>query len=56
MTKKTIVCENKDFQIIRIESLAALCCGKVPVSSVCIRKKRSLQELNLDEEMFKSLS
>ena len=56
MTTKTTVCENKDFEIIRIKSLAACCCGKVPFSSVCIKKKGSLQQFNLDEETFKSLT
>ena len=55
MTKKTIVCENKDFQILRIESMASLCCGKMPVSSICIRKKGAFQQFNLDEDKFKSL-
>lgn len=55
MTKKTLINENKDFEIIRIESMAALCCGKVPYNSICIRKKGGLQQLNLDEENFKSL-
>ena len=55
MTKKTVVCENKDFEIIRIESMAALCCGKVPFNSICIRKKGAFQQFNLDEEKFKSL-
>ena len=55
MTKKTVVMENKDFQIIRVDSMAACCCGKAPFSSVCIRKKGGFQQLNLDEEKFKSL-
>ena len=55
MTKKTIICENKDFQIIRTESMAACCCGKVPFNSICIRKKGALQQLNLEEEKFESL-
>ena len=55
MTKKTIISENKDFQIIRIDSMAACCCGKVPFRSICIRKKGSLQQLNLEEEKFKTL-
>ena len=55
MTKKTTIGENKDFQIIRIESMAAICCGKVPYNSICIRKKGGFQQLNLDEEKFKSL-
>jgi hypothetical protein len=55
MTKKTTVCENQDFEIIRIESMAACCCGQVPFSSFCIRKKGGLQQLNLEEEKFKSL-
>ena len=56
MTKKTLIGANKHFEIIRIESMAALCCGKVPYNSICIRKKGSLQQLNLDEENFKSLT
>ena len=55
MTKKTVICENKDFQIVRTESMASLCCGKMPFSSICIRKKGAWQQLNLDEETFKSL-
>jgi len=55
MTKKTTICENKDFEIIKTESMAACCCGKVPFSSICIRKKGGLQQLNLEEEKFKSL-
>jgi len=55
MTKKTIVCENKDFEILRIESLASLCCGKVPFTSFCVRKKGSLQQLNLAEKEYISL-
>ena len=55
MTKKTTIGENKDFQIIRVESLASLCCGKVPCSSICIRKKGGIEQLNLDEAKFKSL-
>ena len=55
MTKKTVICENKDFQIIRIDSMAACCCGKVPFRSICIRKKGSLQQFNLEEEKFKTL-
>ena len=55
MTKKTVICENKDFQIIRTESMAALCCGKMPFSTVCISKKGAWQQLNLDEEKFNSL-
>ena len=55
MTKKVKVCENKDFEVIRIESLAACCCGKAPFNSICIKMKGSLQQLNLEEEKFKSL-
>jgi hypothetical protein len=55
MTKKTTVCENKDFEITKIESMASCCCGKVPFSSICIRKKGGLQQLNLEEEKFNSL-
>ena len=55
MTKKTVLCENKDFKIIKIESMTSMCCGKVPFSSICINKKRSLQQLNLDGEQFESL-
>ena len=55
MTKKTTICENQDFQIIRIDSTASCCCGTVPFSSFCIRKKGGLQQLNLEEEKFKSL-
>ena len=55
MTEKTIISENKDFQIIKIESMAACCCGKAPFSSICIRKKGGLQQLNLEEEKFESL-
>jgi len=55
MTKKSIVGGNKDFEILRIDSLASICCGKAPFSSFCIRKKGSLQQLNLDEEEFKNL-
>jgi hypothetical protein len=55
MTNKTTICENKDFQIIKTESTASCCCGKVPFSSICIRKKGGLQQLNLDEEKFNSL-
>jgi len=55
MTKKTTICENKDFQVIKTESLASCCCGKVPFSSICIRKKGGLQQLNLEEEKFNSL-
>jgi len=55
MTKKTTLCENQDFQIIKVESMAGCCCGKVPFSSICIRKKGGLQQLNLEEEKFKSL-
>ena len=55
MTKKTVICSNRDFEIIRTESMAACCCGKMPFSSVCIKKKGSMQQLNLEEEKFKSL-
>jgi hypothetical protein len=55
MTKKTTVLENKDFEIIKTVSTAACCCGKVPFSSICIRKKGGFQQLNLEEEKFKSL-
>jgi len=55
MTKKTTILENRDFEIVRIESLAACCCGKAPFSSICIRKKGGLQQFNLEEEKFKSL-
>jgi hypothetical protein len=55
MTKKTIVCENDDFEIIRIMSMVACCCGRVPFNSICIRKKGAFQQLNLEEEKFKSL-
>jgi len=55
MTKKTTVCENQDFQIIRIDSNAAVCCGTVPFTSYCIRKKGGLQQFNLEEEKLKSL-
>jgi hypothetical protein len=55
MTKKTTICENKDFQVIKTESLASCCCGKVPFSSICIRKKGGLQQLNLEEEKYNSL-
>jgi hypothetical protein len=55
MTKKTTVMENKDFEIIRTVSMAACCCGKAPFSSICIRKKGGFQQLNLEEEKFKSL-
>jgi len=55
MTRKTTISENKDFQIIRIESMAACCCGKAPFNSICIRKKGGLQQLNLEEEKFESL-
>ena len=54
MTKKVTLCENKDFQIIKTECLAACCCGKAPFNSICIRKKGSLQQLIMDEEKFKS--
>ena len=56
MTKKTIVCENKDFQIIKVESMAACCCGKAPFNSFCISRKGAWQQFNLDEEKFKSLT
>jgi len=55
MTTKTTICENKDFQVIKTESMASCCCGKVPFSSICIRKKGGLQQLNLEEEKFNSL-
>jgi hypothetical protein len=55
MTKKTIVCENKEFEILKIESLAGLCCGKMPFASFCVRKKGSLQQLNLAEKDYLSL-
>ena len=55
MTKKTMIGENKDFEIIRTECLASLCCGKAPFNSICIRKKGGLQQFNLDEEKFNSL-
>jgi hypothetical protein len=55
MTKKTTVCKNKDFEVIRIDSMAACCCGRAPFTSFCIRKKGGLQQLNLEEEKFKSL-
>ena len=55
MTKKTVVCENKDFEIIKIESMAACCCSRVPFNSICIRKKGTFQQFNLEEEKFKSL-
>ena len=55
MTTKTKVCENKDFEIIRTDSMASVCCGKMPFSSICIKKKGSLQQLNLEEDKFKSL-
>jgi len=55
MTKKTKICENKDFEITKIDSMAACCCGQVPFSSFCIRKKGGLQQLNLEEEKFNSL-
>ena len=55
MAKKTVLCENEKFKIITINSMASLCCGKVPFTSICVSKKRSLQQLNLDYEEFKSL-
>jgi len=55
MTNKTTICENQDFQIIRIDSNASVCCGTVPFTSYCIRKKGGLQQLNLEEEKLKSL-
>jgi hypothetical protein len=55
MTKKTKIYENKDFEIIKIDSLAACCCGQAPFSSICIKKKGGLQQFNLEEEKFKSL-
>ena len=55
MTRKTTIFENKDFQIIKTESMAACCCGKAPFNSICIRKKGGFQQLNLEEEKFESL-
>jgi hypothetical protein len=55
MTKKTKLYENKDFEIIKIDSLTAVCCGNVPFKSFCIKVKGSLQQFNLDEDKFKSL-
>jgi hypothetical protein len=55
MTKKTVVCANKNFEILRIDSLAAVCCGNVPFTSFCVRKKGSLQQLNLAEKEYLSL-
>jgi hypothetical protein len=55
MTKKTKIYENKDFEIIKIDSMAACCCGQAPFSSICIKKKGGLQQFNLEEEKFKSL-
>jgi hypothetical protein len=55
MTKKTVVCANKDFEILRIDSLAAVCCGNVPFTSFCVKKKGSLQQLNLAEKEYLSL-
>ena len=55
MTTKTIIYENKDFQILRIGCLASMCCGKVPFNSICIKKKGGMQQFNLDEEKFESL-
>ena len=55
MTKKTTICKNKDFEVIRIETMAALCCGKMPFNTICIKKKGSWQQFNLEEEKFNSL-
>ena len=55
MTRKTTICENQDFQIIRIDSNAACCCGTVPFNTYCIKKKGGLQQFNLEEEKLKSL-
>jgi hypothetical protein len=55
MTKKTVVCANKEFEILRIDSLAAVCCGTAPFTSFCVRKKGSLQQLNLAEKEYLSL-
>jgi len=55
MTKKSTICENQDFQIIKIESNAACCCGTVPFGSYCIKKKGGLQQFNLEEDKLKSL-
>jgi hypothetical protein len=55
MTKKTTVCENQDFRIIRTDCDAAVCCGTVPFTSYCIKKKGGLQQFNMEEEKLKSL-
>jgi predicted metal-binding transcription factor (methanogenesis marker protein 9) len=55
MTKKTVVCANKDFEILRIDSLAAVCCGNAPFTSFCVRKKGSLRQINLSEKEYFSL-
>jgi hypothetical protein len=55
MTRKTKLYENKDFEIIKIDSLTAVCCGNVSFKSFCIKRKGSFQQFNLDEDKFKSL-